>query len=478
MTVRGRHRSEDGFTIVEILVATLLFMAASLGAAQIFISSTRVNFRAEQAQVALEAVQAEMERMRAISYDGIALTSAPTASADPADPASRIRASCANQGVSTNGCFEVSSEGLNPKPLVIEGGALENGDTIDGAQVDPGPEPFDLGDVRGEIHRYVVWDDDPSCATCDGLQDAKRLIVIATVESRDRTAPYREIQSEYIDPDVGKFTAAEPFSEDDAQTVNQQLYLSNTPCNRETRLHPADQPAHNTLGGCHEGLETGDDAGAPDLLTTSPPWGVDQEFDLSTDFEPLLVADQPNDRGRQFLPKVGMLTCDMSGLNHSRKHVWVTERIPSNAGGGSGYVLRDGVLSLSTRKAAGTYTAQPLNGAVCIRLFIRDENGEAYTDASLRNGDDGTNFFRYPHTWGNGWEELTIPLDLRSPSGSETIVVLPGQRLGIAIAIAQDAPDPLLEKPWVSVMYENPTIATRLEVETTFPYEGSPSLAG
>ena len=47
--------------------------------------------------------------------------------------------------------------------MVYNGGSKYGGGTISGGVVNPGPEPFTSGDVSGNIYRFIVWQDDPTC---------------------------------------------------------------------------------------------------------------------------------------------------------------------------------------------------------------------------------------------------------------------------------------------------------------------------
>ncbi|MGI8726981.1 MAG: type IV pilus modification PilV family protein [Solirubrobacterales bacterium] len=497
MAIRG----EGGFTLVEIMVAAFVLLVAGFGALQVLITSSKVNYRAEQAQTAIERAQAEMEAIRALSHEEVAMTGPPGTSADADDPRARVSTACTGQGVSLNGCFAVERDGGSEAPLVVNGGALEDGGAVSGGAINPNPESFTTGDVSGTIHRFVVWRNDPGCVStlCAGTQDFKRVVVAVELDDGSTgSRTYREIQSDFTDPDAGQ--DSEPTPEVTEETIAQELYLSDTPCDRDVRLLPtADHPAHNNLGQCSNGLSTNSSPGAPDLLTTGQPSNQGCEppgctlplWDYSDNYEPVEgLAGPGEDKGRQLLPKANLLTCDfdllegltdVAGINIGHKYVarWVTEPIPTDTGSGSGFVINgDAVLELNTRKMRGLTSVNPLGATVCVQLFIRDE--ATGIDTPLKNGVNGNEYFRFSHTnWPGEFNERSIPMDLQDPvTGSEVITVPPGKRLGMSLAVDLVNIAPTTLDPFISFMYEHPDYESRLQVETTTPYEGSLTTPG
>ncbi len=170
--------SQLGFTMVEVVVAALLLMLGSLAILSVVDASTRNNYRAEQSQVVVNQLQSELERIKQLPFTEVALTTAPTSSTDPDDPAWRV----------SGGQFALERNGTDLRPLIVNGSAKVGGGTVAGGTISPSPTPFTSGDVAGTIRRYVVWVNDPRCpdAACPGAQDLKRIIVAATI---NETAP-------------------------------------------------------------------------------------------------------------------------------------------------------------------------------------------------------------------------------------------------------------------------------------------------
>ena len=313
---------------------------AALATLQVMIGAVKVNFRTEQTQVAIEKAQAELESIRTLNFDKVALTAAPTAT--PAgDPGDRLAPSCANQGVSSNGCFALNDNGSNLAPLVVQGGALESGGTVTGAQINPGPTSWSSGDVSGKIYRYVVWQNDYACPSsqCPGMQDRKRVVVVVTINNgaAGTERAYREVQSDFIDPDLGKDIEPSPAP---AQTVlAQQLFLTDTPCSQAGRVMPtADHALHQTIGACSG-------ANPPDKLLTEPPqinpaFPAESQplYDFATDVEP--TTGGTLDKGVQMRrdDRAGCQYAPAATAPSEKTHRWVTDPI----GSGKSLVLEGG----------------------------------------------------------------------------------------------------------------------------------------
>jgi type II secretory pathway pseudopilin PulG len=118
-------------SIVEMVVAATLLVIAAGATLGLVDTSTRTTFRAEESQTVINVAQREIERMRDLSYQQLAMTSVPTATTDANLPTSRIRNV-------TDFCLERvdGDDPCTPVPLVRNGGLFENGGgTISGGAV-------------------------------------------------------------------------------------------------------------------------------------------------------------------------------------------------------------------------------------------------------------------------------------------------------------------------------------------------------
>ena len=199
---RRRLAEEGGFTIVEVLVAALILTITALAIATLMNSATHNTFRSEQDQVVVNRLQDEMERIRQLPFNQVALMAKPTSSGQTSDPGVRVSADGTH--------FDLNRNGTNTKLLAYAGvdtdwqanGMRGTGQPVCG--VNPGPEPFQSGDVTGKIHRYIAYPGVP--ANCPGCSAdyLKRIIVIIRVDTTPAggTHVYQEIQSNVSNPDA------------------------------------------------------------------------------------------------------------------------------------------------------------------------------------------------------------------------------------------------------------------------------------
>ncbi|MGI9021182.1 MAG: type IV pilus modification PilV family protein [Solirubrobacterales bacterium] len=460
---------EHGFSIVEAMIASLLLIIGGLAVLTAVDTAARTSFRAEQSQVQINALQDEIERIRQLPYGQVALTSLPTHSADQSNPAWRASGTT----------FALDRGGTDARPLVYEGASLEAGGAVAGAAVSPGPSPFDAGDVSGEMYRYVVWVNDNTCpaSLCPGTQDMKRVIVASLLDDTASGGEriYQEVHADIVDPDAERVDNALP-PENEAGSA-WQFWLTDTPCNQDQRQPiVAQHPSHNTLSTCDRGLGTGTTAGAPDLMfTEAPPLDPahppdDQPlFDYATDVEP--AVDPLGDRGLQMrVPsglegQTGCLPLNLAELTESNMHLkthrWLSPAIPS------GYsILLDGrgTLSLWTQTISGA--VHP--GKICAYLFTRQLNALGVpVDTPVANLDDPLAGDHFPYSqasWPSGnWSQIKVPMHFAAANGG-AVRLLPGTRLGLAIAVHRNA---TLPGEGLQFNYDTPSFDSRLELETT-----------
>jgi hypothetical protein len=386
-------------------------------------------------------------------------------------------------------------------PLVYNGSSLVGGGSVSGAQVQAGPTAFDSGDISGDIHRYVIWLDDPSCAEadCPGAQDLKRVIVaIALNETASGGArAYQELHTDIADPEVRPEDNpapgggdgedddgdGDPDDDDEPDPYPWTFWLTDTTCNNSARQPiVADHSTHNTRGVCSDGLQTGGTSGAPDLMFPEAPelnesYPPDQQplFDYATDVEP--SSGGTEDKGVQLrrpgsLTGNGCLVNDLLGQGNllpplestpgQKIHKWVTPTIPS--GIDDLILLGDGTLHLWTRTLNNANHA----GKICVYLFRRQLNGlGSYVDTPLVNLAPpllGATYFEHSENpWPRtSWQKLEIPLDFALDVNGGSVPLLPDTRLGVAIRMERQSTG----GDSLQFMYDHPSFDSRLVINT------------
>ena len=522
--LRRLRTEESGLTIVEGVVAALVLAMGALGTLQIFDAGTRNTYRTEQSQVVNNRLQAELEEIRQLPYEEIALTAQPAASGDSSNPRWRVSGTR----------YATAGDGTGLKEMAFNTGAVPGGGTVSGGAVDPGPDPFTAGDVSGDIYRFVTWDTDPSCADC-GAGVMKRVIVAATIDDTAVVAEraFQEVQTQVVDPEATPTDNPAP-DDDEVESATAQFWLTDTPCDSDTRIPPsADHLAHNTRGRCADGLKTGDTRGAPDVMYIQGP-ALDPDyppsgqplFDYATDLEP---ADPASDDGLQMVGAdsdscqlesvLGVLNLRKAlegllaplavgttvnahdglldvvtseGNKQLRVHKWLSPPMTVD----SGELLGRGTLELFTK----TVNGQSYRGEICATLFIRQEvtvpkcllvsllgvclsveNVTIEADIPVVNVGGGTSidgvvcdpgaslsltYFRCrKDPWPTDWTKLSFPLDFVgiNAAGTVTPLVLPANsRIGLALMVKKGG----TAGQGLEFMYDAVGYESRLEVTT------------
>lgn len=465
------YEKEAGFTIIEVLVAIVILVVGALTTFSLLSAANRNTDRAKESQVALDLAQQELEALRSLKNSELALTSTPPHSSDPLEPDYRV----------SGGKFAVIRQPLGSyRKLVVEGGEIEgeSGEVVKGAVVKPS-ESFENGDVKGTIHRYVVWANDTACGSeCPTSQDFKQIVVAVKLDTPGNQAGergYVEAQSDFVDPTDS--SEKDPTANSKGEVVTaQQFFLTDTPCSSsgttERQEIAADHLLHNTLGTCASEPQTGTTPGAPDaLLLGGPPDPAPEDpndpalYDYSDDS--YLEPTPDTDKGVQIRKD------DTSGCHYtptgttnpeSQVHRWVSDPMKSE------FKMTEKVtLELYTR----TLNDALYKGKICVYLYKRHEAGSppVATDTLLTNVKGGTAYWTYAPEGNEYWPRYSwtkVRLAMAFTEAPYTISA--GDRLGIALSVERNGTS--AEADAIPVMYDHPTYPTRIEVDTSTPIEG------
>lgn len=465
---------EDGFTIIEVLIAALILVLGAIATFGVLAAAIHSTQRAKGSQVALDRAQQELEALRSLGDEELALTGTPEHENSEASPNYRV----------LNGSFALRS-GAVPTEYkeLVENGDYRYGsdEPLEKGVVSP-TSNFTSGDVSGKVYRYIVWRNDASCSpeTCPGEKDYKQIIVVVRLNatsSGNTPGGYVEVQSTSVDPEHS--AADNPIPGNEGVVTAQQFFLSDTPCSstgstvRQTIA--GDHLLHNTLGICASGLQTGTNEGAPDTLVTSAPPDPTPEdlttplvYDYSTDYSVYNVPTPETAKGIQIRRD------ETSGCNYKptgttapqwQVHRWVTDPMAKEFKLTSGEGLGSATIDFFTRALSDSqYT-----GKLCIYLFKREESGSKFTDTMIKDSQGGAAYWTFVPTTGNNywpagkWEEVTKTITFNGQ-----VQIKAGERLGLALSVERagtggDA---------IPILYDHPRYRSRIEVDTTTPLEG------
>jgi hypothetical protein len=470
MKIQADERSkprdaEAGMTIVEVVIAALVVALGAAATFGVLTSATKNTQRAKATQVALNRAQLELETLRSLDNDELAMTATPPPSSNPLNPNYRV----------LGGSFALIREPRGDyATMVVEGKELYGGGVIGEGAVNPGPSPFASGDVSGDVYRYVVWRNDASCppAVCPGTQDYKEIVVAVKLDkpgNQTGERGYVEVTSDFVDPTDSALN--DPIPGANGVVTGQQLYLSDTSCassgSTVREEIEADHLLHNTLGRCADGLQAESTPGAPDALVL----GVPPDPDYADDSNPALYdyADDiyleptpDTDKGIQIL-KDDSVGCNYTPGGATRKeakvHRWVTDPMVSPFA-----LIEKVTLEFYTR----TLNDEPDSGMLCIYLFKRHETETGFTDTRLTDKETGLPYWTYSPGgagwWRGVWEKVRVTMAFNA----SPYTIPAGDRLGVALSVERSN----TEGDALSIMYDHPKFPTRLEVDTNTPIDG------
>jgi type II secretory pathway pseudopilin PulG len=171
---------EDGFTIIEVLVAAFVLVLAALAVFMGFAGAIHGIQRGREMQQGVSVAQREMERIRVERFENIGLTSTtvtPAPVAETKNPTSRVAPG--------GGEFNLSRSGASDyKPFVRGNVTVER------------PEVDSVGGSKMNVYRFVVCEE-VVCA-------AKRIVVDVVPVAADNQSGYQhsyyELQSTVVEP--------------------------------------------------------------------------------------------------------------------------------------------------------------------------------------------------------------------------------------------------------------------------------------
>lgn len=490
--LRQRTAAESGISIVEVLVAALILTISALAIATLANSASHNTFRTEQDQVAINRLQEELEHIRQLPFNEVALSSRPVRSDEAGSP---------DQRVSVDGThFDLNRNGTNPKRLAYAGGTTPDGKVMGcggagqpACAIDPGPQSFQSGGVQGKIYRYVVYPGVPADCTGCSADYFKRVIVVVRIDATPAggTHTYQEIQSNVSSPDA--VPSSNPV--DPTQTTDYQIamfWLTDTPCSNTSRIAPSEHATHNTLGRCTDGGTTGSSRGAPDLMLPGMPdgSGTDPTYDYSTDIQ----RDETQKFGLAMLKTQSTPGCALQALTDNgpnrtlglpptettptqlEMHTWVTNQLSSTF---ATLTTADATLELWTKSLGGA--SYP--GDLCVYVFKRitvNQHVDGAPDSTFVVDAPATINLAHPYlevqraTWPQTWTKIsTEKFDVTMLSADEILAGLRdagvpgtlttvGQRLGVALSVERDGTG----GDALDVMYDHPIFNSRFELDT------------
>src|SRR5665811_111170 len=160
LSQRQRVQKQRGFTLIEVLVASLLLMIVLIPLLGIFISSVSASLKAETENAASLLAQEQIEELRGLNYASLTMNS-------------KYISAVIDIDTSGEDATYVWAD-RTYKVVAKEGGS-----------VDPRPETIDRRNVSFTVQRYILWVDDPTDNDTpnDTPEDYKKALVQVSWES-------------------------------------------------------------------------------------------------------------------------------------------------------------------------------------------------------------------------------------------------------------------------------------------------------
>jgi Tfp pilus assembly protein PilV len=179
-----RLKAEDGFMLLEVLVAILVLTIGLLGLIGAFASARRLNLLSERRTSMAHRAQLEIERLQAIPYAQLAMHEPPAHSTEPTNPDYYVNSSpttCTSVG---DGCYAWNAESTSEEEPLVK---LETGKGVNASptgiscSTEVGACEWQDGLIKGNVYDFVTWHKDENvCKTA--VNNYKRITVVVTVK--------------------------------------------------------------------------------------------------------------------------------------------------------------------------------------------------------------------------------------------------------------------------------------------------------
>jgi Tfp pilus assembly protein PilV len=372
-------RREQGFTVIEVLVAALVLVVGILGLFMAFSAAGHLTLVAERQASMAHRGQQEVERLQSLTYKQLAMTATPSVPAGCPSPLTAQYPTSPDCFVSNGSppAFKYDRTNTsNSEALVID---TANGTVTPNASgcTDGCTGTWTDGHFSGEIFDFITSTSDPNCSSgsiCPATSDYKRVTVIVTVNGAAHPAQPLLTSTIIADPDAIPVGAPsnsnqnplqDPSTQCGGRSCNQALngtasdyYLTDSPYSSPSYSAPtASHALHQTLTSCGSNCNA-----APDqLITTVPPSSASSPLCYSNDLGCAPANGYPTGLLLKH-PNSDSSSCGSPPVDNTKSHAWVTAPIP---GGTSLALTGAGGMTLYLESGNGS----PVNAVVCASFF-------------------------------------------------------------------------------------------------------------
>lgn len=412
-------RRDDGMTMIEVMVATMILLIGVVGAFGAFEGLLKLGTISEKKQEASRYAQRELEHLRSLGFSALVLSATPPAAND-------------TRGIVAAGNYTPPNGGV-ALPLRIATSC-----PTAASCVDPGPTAWTAGNATGFVYRYITTDDDSLCgAPCAPSVDRLRITVAVTVSSPHNPINALVASTLVIDPNAipnGGTTPTNPVQTTAGASIGAATgttyYFTDTPVGATYAAPSVSHAVRDTVTA----------TGVPDQLQTATP-AVPADGSLvarsySTDIPP------GPDGG---LGITGSATC--SGVTKQTAHLWVT---PVLNAGAAVTATGNAAITLATASWAGIESP----GKICIGIYNIALNGSNQATTSTLLGSHSYSLGEWPTA------TETIAFPFRYLASGTTSSLAAGRRLGVRLSVDSST------IAGMTVVYDHPSFNASVQLET------------
>jgi Tfp pilus assembly protein PilV len=185
---------QDGFTLVETVIAAFVVTVGIAGLAFAFDSSRRLTLLSERRTAMAHRAQLELERLQTYAWGELAMASAPAHSSEKTNPDYYVNSAPAKCTSENDGCYAWNTEATGEEETLVyaKNGECKAGVTTEcgvaaasptgrNCSAKTGACEWSDGLVEGRVYDFVTWHTDSNCTGCANREKAaKRLTVVVT----------------------------------------------------------------------------------------------------------------------------------------------------------------------------------------------------------------------------------------------------------------------------------------------------------
>jgi Tfp pilus assembly protein PilV len=354
----ARGRSEDGFTLIELLAAAFILIVGILALVGTFDTSRKLTLASERQTSIAHRAQQEIERLYAVPYSELAMTSAPAHSTEESNPDYYVNSE------KTTYRWDPKSEASEPLAISAEKGVVA-----------ASPTAWSAEHMSGNVYDFVTWHTDKICEEAKAGEEKncpatsnnyKRVTVVVTVTVPSGTHPVPPIRVSTLiaDPSAVPKGSVSNGKQNPLESPSTTCGPSNEPCTngidsgnaRIWFLHdtPASAGSSTPPTASHVTHATVAPSGPkPDLMDSSSPTGTTLYY-YSTD------QGETGYTGGRLLKPDTVCSGTPTTSDNTKGELWVTTPLSANT------ILKGvGGLSIYTQ----TFKEEAASVTMCVGVY-------------------------------------------------------------------------------------------------------------